>query len=93
MFYPMYRYGGQHVSYLLSFIGKTVKINRGGPESIVGRLIAVHADYIVLLTKDGIVYVNTAHIKSITEGKSSHTTGRTGSRSCGQAGCSRSCRT
>ena len=60
MFYPMFRYGGQHVSYLLSFIGKPVKINRGGPESMVGRLIAVHADYIVLLTKDGIVYVNAA---------------------------------
>jgi len=77
MFYPMFRYGGQHVSYLLSFIGKPVKINRDGPESMVGRLIAVHADYIVLLTKDGIVYVNAAHIKSITEGKVAQSIGRT----------------
>lgn len=84
MFYPMFRYGGQHVSYLLSFIGKTVRINRGGPESIIGRLIAVHADYIVLLTKDGIVYANTAHIKSITESKSVQTVGRrTGGRQLG----------
>jgi len=77
MFYPMFRYGGHHVSYLLSFIGKTIKINRGGPESIVGKLIAVHADYIVLLTKDGVVYVNTHHIKSITEGKTNQSIGRT----------------
>lgn len=80
MFYPMFRYGGQHVSYLMSFIGKIVRINRGGPESIIGRLIAVHADYIVLLTKDGFVYVNAAHIKSITEGKETQSTGRTRGR-------------
>jgi spore coat protein B len=77
MFYPMFRFGGQHVSYLMSFIGKSVRINRGGPESVNGKLIAVHADYIVVLTKEGIVYVNTAHIKSITESKEAHSTGRT----------------
>ena len=83
MFYPMFRYGGKHLGYLMSFLGKYVKINRGGPESINGKLIAVHADYIVLLTKDGIVYVNTAHIKSITEGKSSNSYGHTAGRHAG----------
>jgi spore coat protein B len=83
MFYPMFRYGygGKHLGALAGFVGKYVKINRGGPESIEGRLIAVHSDYGVLLTKDGIVYVNAAHIKSITEAKGAAAGGRTGGRS------------
>ncbi|WP_236346656.1 DUF6897 domain-containing protein [Paenibacillus plantiphilus] len=54
-------------SYLRNLIGKNVKINRGGPDSLEGKLIAVQSDYIVLQTKDGIIYVNTSHVKSITE--------------------------
>ena len=83
MFYPMFLHGGKHLGYLMSFIGKNVKINRGGPESIVGKLIAVHADYIVLRTNNGFIYVNAAHIKSITEGKGSHSVGRSMGRPAG----------
>lgn len=54
-------------SYLRNLIGKNVKINRGGPDSLEGRLIAVQSDYVVLQTKDGVIYINTSHVKSITE--------------------------
>jgi hypothetical protein len=83
MAYAMFRFGGQQLGYLMAFVGKNVRINRGGPESVMGQLIAVQSDYIVLRTKDGFVYVNAAHIKSITEGKSTRTSGRTAGRSGG----------
>jgi spore coat protein B len=51
-----------------SLVGKTIKVDRGGPESRVGRLMDVLDDHLVLLTKDdGVVYYNTQHIKSVTE--------------------------
>lgn len=54
-----------------NLIGYHVKINRGGPDSVEGTLIAVPADYLVLSSRDGIVYVNGSHVKSITEGNAS----------------------
>lgn len=54
-------------SYLRNLIGKNVKINRGGPDSLEGKLIAVQNDYVVLKTKDGVIYINASHVKSITE--------------------------
>ncbi|MFC4777001.1 hypothetical protein ACFO9Q_09415 [Paenibacillus sp. GCM10023252] len=53
--------------YLNRLVGKNVKINRGGPESLQGKLLAVESDYLVLSTKEGIVYITTSHVKSITE--------------------------
>lgn len=54
--------------FLLTLLNKNVKVDRGGPESRGGKLLAVGDDYIVLLTKeDGIVYYQIQHIKSITE--------------------------
>ncbi len=51
-----------------SLVGKTIKVDRGGPESRVGKLMDVLDDHLVLLTKDdGVVYYNTQHIKSVTE--------------------------
>lgn len=51
-----------------SLLNKVIKIDRGGPESRVGLLIAAESDYIALLTKDdGVVYYNLHHIKSVTE--------------------------
>ena len=48
--------------------GKIVKVYRGGPESRVGQLLAAKSDYIALLTeKDGIVFYQQRHIKSITQ--------------------------
>lgn len=47
---------------------KVIKVDRGGPNSKVGKLIAVHGDYITLLTNtDGVLFYNTDHIKSVTE--------------------------
>lgn len=52
---------------MLSLVGKVVKIDRGGPESRVGMLLAVEGDYFVLFTKDdGVVYYKMQHVKSIT---------------------------
>ncbi|MEO4053040.1 hypothetical protein [Solibacillus sp. CAU 1738] len=50
-----------------SLMNKVVKIDRGGPESNVGMLLAAEDDYITMLTeKDGVVYYQAKHIKSIT---------------------------
>lgn len=54
-------------NFLQSLVGKNVKINRGGPESLEGKLLAVKSDYLVLSTKEGVVYISTSHVKSITE--------------------------
>lgn len=49
-------------------VGKTIRVDRGGPESRQGKLLAVFDDYFVLLTEtDGVVYYKTNHIRSITE--------------------------
>ncbi|MCM3116494.1 hypothetical protein M3610_14420 [Neobacillus sp. MER 74] len=50
------------------FIGKVIKINRGGPESKIGMLMDTGDDHITILTEvDGIVYYKTNHIKSFTD--------------------------
>ncbi|WP_244364087.1 hypothetical protein [Paenibacillus cellulositrophicus] len=55
----------------MNSIGSEVKINRGGPDSIVGVLVGVQHGYLAVATKEGIVYVNSSHIKSISStGKS-----------------------
>ena len=52
---------------LLTLMNKVVRVDRGGPESRIGKLMAAEDDHFVLLTeKDGIVYYKTQHIKSIT---------------------------
>ena len=53
---------------MLSLGNRVVRIDRGGPESRIGRILAVEDDHITLLTEDdGIVYYVTHHIKSITD--------------------------
>lgn len=48
----------------------TVRINRGGPHSKVGRLVSVNSDYLVLETeKDGLLYYYIHHIKSVSGSK------------------------
>lgn len=52
---------------LSSLVGKAVKVNRGGHDSRVGKLLAVGEDYFVLLTKeDGVLYYKGHHVKSLT---------------------------
>lgn len=50
------------------FIGKVIKVDRGGPESKIGMLMDASDDLIVLLTEDdGLVYYNSKHIRSFTD--------------------------
>ncbi|NRF93003.1 hypothetical protein HQN89_18670 [Paenibacillus frigoriresistens] len=70
------------LNYLGSLIGTEVKINRGGPDSIVGRLLSVHHDYLAIQTKDGtIVYIQLQHIKSISSTNSNASRGNKSNRS------------
>ncbi len=57
---------------MTSLVGKVVKINRGGPESRIGKLLYGGDDHFALLTeKDGVVYFNAAHVKSISQNSKS----------------------
>ncbi|MEH7505596.1 hypothetical protein V7152_27110, partial [Neobacillus drentensis] len=50
------------------FRDKVIQVDRGGPESRIGKLLHSSDDYIAVLTEDdGVVYYNTHHIKSFTE--------------------------
>lgn len=50
------------------FVGKTIRVDRGGPESRSGKLLAVFEDFFAILTEhDGVVYYKTNHVRSITE--------------------------
>ncbi|WP_341278805.1 hypothetical protein [Paenibacillus sp. FSL H8-0537] len=64
-------------TFLEGLVGQYVKINRGGPESLQGTLVAVKNDYLVLWTKEGIVYVSSSHVKSITDFPSDKSKGHT----------------
>ncbi|SEG68896.1 DUF2642 domain-containing protein [Paenibacillus sp. UNC499MF] len=55
------------LGYVVNLIGEEVKINRGGPDSVTGKLINVHTDYLSLQTNEGVIYINASHIKSVTE--------------------------
>lgn len=52
---------------MLSLLNKVIKVDRGGPESRIGFLLAVEDDYFALLTEaDGVTYYRTQHVKSFT---------------------------
>ncbi|WP_136607822.1 hypothetical protein [Paenibacillus dokdonensis] len=52
---------------LMGLVGQSVKINRGGPDSVEGVLLSVQSNYLAVWAKDKkIVYVSTTHIKSVT---------------------------
>lgn len=48
-----------------NLVGKKVRVDRG-PETMIGRLMAVKKDHLVMLTDDGMVYAQTFHVKSVT---------------------------
>ncbi|MFY4777389.1 hypothetical protein [Metabacillus sp. RGM 3146] len=53
---------------ITSYVNKVVKVDRGGKESRVGKLLGCSQDYFVLLTEDdGVVFYQTHHVKSITQ--------------------------
>ncbi|MFS0784242.1 hypothetical protein [Bacillus sp. 1P06AnD] len=54
------------LSRLSSMIGKTVRLDRGGPESRTGQVLSVQKDFLVLYNeKEGVIYYKTDHIKSV----------------------------
>lgn len=56
------------MKYLSSLVGKKVQINRGGPETKLGRLLNVKSDYVILQTEDeGVIYFAKQHMKNVTE--------------------------
>lgn len=62
-----------------SLINRSIKINRGGPESGSGILLGVKDDYLILYSeKDGIVYFKNQHIKSLTEGSNKKQSNKNG---------------
>jgi spore coat protein B len=73
-----------YMGYLANLLGKEVRVNRVGPDSVVGTLLSIQSDYLVVRSKEGTVYINTAHIKSITEVGSK--SGRSGSRLSSSSG-------
>ncbi|MEK3887793.1 hypothetical protein [Bacillus sp. FSL K6-3431] len=53
---------------MLSLVDKVIKIDRGGPESRVGKVLAAEEDHLTVLTEDeGVIYYNTQHIKSLSD--------------------------
>ncbi|RDW16491.1 hypothetical protein CWR48_16550 [Oceanobacillus arenosus] len=59
---------------LEALINKVIKVNQGGPNSRVGKLLAVNSDFITLLTKpDGVLYYNLDHVKSFATNVSEET--------------------
>lgn len=50
-----------------SYVGRSIRVDRGGPQSRTGKLIAVHNDYFVVHTEDeGMLYYKADHVKSLT---------------------------
>ncbi|MGG3467081.1 hypothetical protein ABES02_06020 [Neobacillus pocheonensis] len=57
-----------HKDIMKYFLGKVIKINRGGPESRIGKLMDYGDDHLAIYTEDdGIVYYNMQQIKSFTD--------------------------
>jgi len=78
----------QHHSILQAehLIGHDIRVNRGGPDSVTGVLLAIPGDFLVVLSDNTIVFVNGAHVKSITEGMRSggNSGGKSGSQTSGR---------
>jgi spore coat protein B len=66
-FYDRYLVG-ENINHVLNNLKYSlIKVDRGGPESRMGRLLGVGEDFFVLYTKeDGPLYYQTQHVKSIT---------------------------
>lgn len=80
---PQHRSSFSNLVHAKQLIGRQVKINRGGPDSVEGMLLAVNGEVLVVESMGVIVYVNGRHVKSITEGTSK---GASGGRSGGKSG-------
>ncbi|BCJ88329.1 DUF2642 domain-containing protein [Effusibacillus dendaii] len=47
--------------------GKMIQIERGGPDQLEGKLLEIRPDHLCIETQDGVMYVNSNHIKTISE--------------------------
>ena len=57
-----------HCDFLKDLIGSYVRVNRGGPESQKGIIVAVCSDYFVLKSEKGeLSYYQLRHLKSVTK--------------------------
>nr|MBU6863886.1 hypothetical protein [Streptococcus oralis] len=57
-----------HCDFLKDLIGSFVRVNRGGPESQKGTIVAVCSDYFVLKNEKGeLYYYQIRHLKSVTK--------------------------
>lgn len=55
-------------SFLSESVGKSVQLERGGPDKLQGTLRSIMSDCLAVETKnDGVVYVQSQHIKTISE--------------------------
>ncbi|WP_054028490.1 DUF6897 domain-containing protein [Bacillus sp. FJAT-28004] len=73
--YNHHKSGSNDSNFVQSLVGKNVKVNRGGPESLQGKLHSVKSDYLVLVTNEGVVYIANSHVKSVTEVGGKNTSG------------------
>lgn len=49
-----------------SLVGRSIRVDRGGPESRMGKLLAVKDDHFVVYSEnEGMIYYKTDHIKSL----------------------------
>lgn len=56
------------MKFLKHSIGKMIQVERGGPDKINGKLVAIGNDFITVETQqDGYIYLQTRHMKSISE--------------------------
>lgn len=63
---------------LKKLIKRMVKVNQGGPEAKMGRVLQVADDYLALLTEDdGLVFYSIYHIKSVSVQRSLQSTAST----------------
>lgn len=58
-----------NLNFLSESIGRTVRLERGGPDKVVGKLLVISSDYLAVETERDktVVYVNAQHIKTISE--------------------------
>ena len=56
------------LTYLTELVGRVIKVNKAGPDSRVGRLLAANENFLTLQTKDQqVVYYQLRHVKAVVE--------------------------
>lgn len=53
--------------FMSNSVGKLIQVERGGPDKIKGKLLGIKGDHLAVETENGVVYVHTPHVKTISE--------------------------